>query len=594
MSNHHHNPFLNALPILANAIGDSVGVEVILNAGKAATNGEIIMLPPLKADDPHSKALGLGFISHEAAHVRFSDFGLKFSKPLEKHVYNILEDIRIEKAISQIYPGCAGILSDTVDALAALDKWEKPTEQSSPTEIMQSYMLYQLRLNVLGQKGVEKLAELAAKHLAAKVPLGMRVRLEALMYEVESCNSGKEVLDLTRAIINMMKDEDKKEEDKEKEKEQEKNQQQDSPQPDQSQDQSQNGDPKGDQDGISDSSEDDDGEPKSEGTDSGQSDDDSTQNKPSGENQANGQGDDDGIKASDIIKQILSASNDDAVKDAGELLQEVLGEVAATDSTPSSAAPFRNAKIDESNLPAISAANDEINRVAAASNALKVRAQSLLQAQTLGSTRSAFMGTKLNTKNLHMVKTGGPVFTKKTEGIKVDTAIEVLVDRSVSMRPRIGLAMDAALATTMAFDRQDVKTAVLTFPYSDAKGEANGVLKSWNQRPGAALPAYQSIGVEGTTPMAEAMMGACMEIMRRPEKRKILLVATDGEPDDKGKCKWVIDLARKSGIEVLGLGILHDAAPVFGSEWSGKIDNIAELPVAMIGMLDRVMLKKAA
>ncbi len=282
-----------------------------------------------------------------------------------------------------------------------------------------------------------------------------------------------------------------------------------------------------------------------------------------------------------------------AIKDTGDALKEALGQVETPPSSSSSTVPFVNMMFDHKATTNVVDIDAERNRVNAASNALKVRAQSLLQAQTMSTKRSVLMGTKLNVKNLHQAKLGGPVFQKEKKGIAVDTAILILVDRSGSMANQIGLATDAALATTMAFQRHDVKTSVFTFPYTRGQ-EGNGVLKSWDEQPTAAISSYQYLGVEGSTPMAEAMMGAGIALMQRPEKRKILLVATDGQPDNPGQAQWVISLARRSGMEVLGLGILCDTSKVFGHLWSGQIDDINNLPTAMIGMLDNIMLKKAA
>lgn len=564
------NPFLNALPVIASALGDSLGVEVVMNAGQPRTNGKQIFLPSLDADKPESRMLGIGFITHESAHIRFTDFALPRNTPLERMICNLLEDIRIEKLISRMYPGCKLFLAEMVEGLVKTGYFAPLSGDENPTVTMQQYMLHQLRLNILEQEGIAGLAQQADEQLTDKVPAGMRVRLNALMYQVEDCQNTSDVLDLSRAIITMMEEEAKKEEEKQSQQqgEADPNQQQ-SQTPQDDQDESQQQDGQNDKGGAQQNE----AEP-----DSGSG---SSQEDPSGQD------------AADIIKQILSAGDDDALKDTGEVLKEALGQTES--HVPSSAAPFKNHVFDHRR---VMASNEDIdsqkNLVNGASNALRVRAQALLQAQTLASKRNAFAGTKLNVKNLHQARLGGPVFQKVKAGVAVDTAIAILVDRSGSMSSQIGLAMNAALATTLAFDRPDVKTAVFSFPYSGGGEEGNAVLKRWDGQAAASIPAYMSLGVEGSTPMAEAMMGAGISLMQRPEKRKILLVATDGEPDNVGQAHWVINLARKSGIEVLGLGIQCDVTKVFGPQWAGQISDIDCLPEAMIGMLDNIMLKKAA
>lgn len=590
-----NNAFLNALPIIANALGDSLGVEVVLGAGNPRTDGKRIFLPTLDASNAESRMLGIGYIAHESAHVRFSDFDMlkQCKSGLEKHIWNILEDIRIEKKISQVYPGCKLFLAEMAEGLVKTGFFSPLTGEESPTQIMQQYMLHQLRFDILEQQGIAGLAEQAHQLLVDKVPAGMRVRLEALMYEVEECQSTQEVLVLTRAIITMMEEEAKKEEEKEN---QAKQDQQDST----DQNQSQDGDDSQPQ------QQDDDDSQQQGGSDSQQGDEDDSSDPSNGQGDSSGTEQDDASdsgssggaddkSASQTIKDMLAAGDDEAIKDTGDALKQALGQQEVNESVASATLPFKNVLRNTSANDASVDINAESSRVSAASNALRVRAQSLLQAQTMSRKSSVLMGTKLNVKNLHQAKLGGAVFQKEKKGVAIDTAILVLVDRSGSMSSQINIATDAALATTLAFQRHDVKTAVLAFPYSTSNGvESNAVLKRWDAQPQAAVAAYYGLGVQGSTPMAQAMMGAGMELMNRKEKRKILLVTTDGDPDDSGQAKWVIDLLRKSGVEVLGLGIQSDTTRVFGKNWASVIQDIDALPTAMIGMLDNVMLKKAA
>lgn len=194
-----------------------------------------------------------------------------------------------------------------------------------------------------------------------------------------------------------------------------------------------------------------------------------------------------------------------------------------------------------------------------------------------------------------MAATGGPVFVKKIEGQKIDTAFTVLIDCSGSMSGHpLKLACDAALATTLAFDLPEVKSRVLAFP-AYVPGEvnpadcANYSVKQWNERPSAPVKDYQWLEAGGGTPLAQAAFGACMELIRRKESRKILLVATDGVPDHIESARWVIDLARASGIQVLGLGIRHDTDSLFGVNSSRRVDSLGELSTAMIDLMSSAM-----
>lgn len=106
----HHNHILKSLPLLASILGRKYGVQVNIDGDSAYTNGNVIQLPALPLDgDVTLIGLARGYIDHESAHIRSTDFeALKAAKltPLEKHIWNIIEDWRVENALSAIYPGC--------------------------------------------------------------------------------------------------------------------------------------------------------------------------------------------------------------------------------------------------------------------------------------------------------------------------------------------------------------------------------------------------------------------------------------------------------------------------------------------------------
>ena len=67
------NSLRNALPIVAAALGRKFGVEVGVGGHDACTDGKRIQIPDVP-DDPASRDLAWGYLAHEAAHVRYTDF----------------------------------------------------------------------------------------------------------------------------------------------------------------------------------------------------------------------------------------------------------------------------------------------------------------------------------------------------------------------------------------------------------------------------------------------------------------------------------------------------------------------------------------
>ena len=101
---------LNCLPLLASVLGDQYGVQIRIGGNEACTNGKIIYLPALPMNcEPELLAMARGFVDHEAAHIRHTDFPtLKTANlaPVTFNLFNCLEDWRIEKKLSAIFPGC--------------------------------------------------------------------------------------------------------------------------------------------------------------------------------------------------------------------------------------------------------------------------------------------------------------------------------------------------------------------------------------------------------------------------------------------------------------------------------------------------------
>jgi len=62
-------------------------------------------------------------------------------------------------------------------------------------------------------------------------------------------------------------------------------------------------------------------------------------------------------------------------------------------------------------------------------------------------------------------------------------------------------------------------------------------------------------GLDGSSPLAEAIWFAGCRLLQQREERKLLLVLTDGIPDDLDEAVTVLGLARISNIEVKGVGL---------------------------------------
>ena len=102
---------LKALPLVASMLGDKLGVKVVFGEQETAcTDGATVFLPPLPMEESeHLYWLVSVYIDHEAAHIRHTDFEAMTAanlSPTAHHIFNIIEDWRVEHELVKRYPGC--------------------------------------------------------------------------------------------------------------------------------------------------------------------------------------------------------------------------------------------------------------------------------------------------------------------------------------------------------------------------------------------------------------------------------------------------------------------------------------------------------
>ncbi|MEA1053997.1 VWA domain-containing protein, partial [Lamprobacter modestohalophilus] len=75
----------------------------------ALTDGQTIVVPTLPSDSA-LLPVAWGYLAHEAGHLRYTDFTVyrraaQDGDALSGQILNILEDVRIERALAGPYPG---------------------------------------------------------------------------------------------------------------------------------------------------------------------------------------------------------------------------------------------------------------------------------------------------------------------------------------------------------------------------------------------------------------------------------------------------------------------------------------------------------
>lgn len=604
---------IQSLPIIAKALGRNMGVKVELDAGRPRTNGKVIYLPSLPLNDPGVETLGLGFIIHEAGHIRYSDFTLDFEglSPLEMKFCGVFEDIRMERCVIRDYPGAPKRLSALVEKLVQKGFFKPINQFDVPVQVLVSYLLFKLRAHVLDQPALEAYAIEAETRLKELVTDMAMTRIKSVMARVTSCKTEADTIELAQEMALVMKEESEREnppQDKDQNAQQGdddsdgQNQNQSNDEGDGQEDDSTNDQSDTQSDGDGDDSNVDDLSDQSSG-DSNISDSDSeddSEGVPSDADNGTGdKSDDDSDDAADpkfeaakkTMKEILESNESDLddvpgdISDAfEELLKDELKEASEDrDNHPVSMQPtsMKGSVQPDDHQKALDDAE-------AATAALQNRLIQLVQSQTKAKRRTSRHGRRLNDRKLHRVKAGSTRVYKSVSRKKaVNTTVQVLLDRSYSMEGGMQVATQSTLALTAAMKKIPHLSVGSAF-FPGLSDSAATVLTDHEQQMYQTAGYYPVVRANGCTPLLEALMWSGDTLVQRKEERKVLIVITDGTPDGFDECKRAISDLVKGGIEVYGLGIdvnLKLMTALFNGEMT-VIENVGELAQATFSLLE--------
>ena len=100
--------------------------------------------------------LAWGYLAHEAAHVRYTDFAVYEQAanegPLQAMLQNRIEDVRIERELARPYPGTRATIATVLRRMLAEGRMSAPVPNDHPAQVLAAYLLLTLRHEVLGQR----------------------------------------------------------------------------------------------------------------------------------------------------------------------------------------------------------------------------------------------------------------------------------------------------------------------------------------------------------------------------------------------------------------------------------------------------------
>jgi len=210
----HHHTLLRTLPIVAKMLGRRAGIEVKVGGDEAFTDGERIVIPALDPRDEEAEILAYGYLGHEIGHVHHTDFDYVNSlqehekwSSLKQSMHNLFEDIFIEKKEAEKYPGIATDIACLCERLVNDGSMKGVSDKDCPATVLQRYLTYRMRSEILGQDALDQLARDAEKLFRSQVSKGFAAKVGSLIGRVPALKSTKETLAITDELLRILKEE---------------------------------------------------------------------------------------------------------------------------------------------------------------------------------------------------------------------------------------------------------------------------------------------------------------------------------------------------------------------------------------------------
>lgn len=528
---------LNCLPLLASILGDRYGVQVRIGGKEACTNGKVIHLPSLPMDcEPELLALARSFVDHESGHIRHTDFVvLKAANldPVTFNLFNCLEDWRIEKKLSGIFPGCRQNLNWLIRRFF-VEEAQPRAGDDPPALAVLDYVLLTVRAWDVEEVNIPRMA--AAEVLRQYFP-GLKEMLDATLVKVRiHCTDTASTITYARQLAQGIR--------------------QWEPQQQQKKTRGNGADhtdfaPQSDQDISSDCA--------------------SQTQMPISPSKAKAQ-----------LTALFHAEAQDLPQNLGELLSTALVLCQAESA-------FENVTVAVEGFRQSSALPEgQKLQALQASIALRTRLQGLLQAQTQKRCSIGRRGA-LHPGSLHRLQTGNPrIFRREVEQTGLNTAVHILLDVSGSMSGApIVLARQACFAVAKALENiKGVNPAVTAFPAMASTSSVFPIM-----RHGQKVPDSFDINASGGTPLAAALWWVMQTMLFLREQRKIILIITDGVPDNTHAAIHAVTVAQNLGFEMYGLGIHDEHIVKLLPQTSRVINDLPDLAPTIFDLLQDALLK---
>jgi len=261
-------------------------------------------------------------------------------------------------------------------------------------------------------------------------------------------------------------------------------------------------------------------------------------------------------------------------------------------------------------------AEDAMKNIRGAIGATSSQLRRALKAIAKDRMKGGRLDGKLDRKRLtHAAMGSSDVYTRRIKGEEIDTAVEILVDCSHSMNGKeIAICQQLALILENAFNGTPIKHEIVGYTTGDIDeaDQAFQTMIAAHQKQGTdvygrAVNVYEFRGFNQShfaaqcsignmthlpmvgTPTGDAILMAHDRLARREERRHVMFVLTDGEPDNIPECKKAVKAVERCGVTVVGIGIGTQAVKRCFTNYV-VLSNATDLPALMVSKLSKMLI----
>ncbi|NGZ66571.1 hypothetical protein G6Z92_06175 [Vibrio aestuarianus subsp. cardii] len=569
----------NSLPMIGAGLGDKLGVRITVSGTGAWTDGHTINIPDFQITSKEQKNAVLGYMSHEAAHIKFDTFKniniyALNTNPLRKAMWNIFEDLRIETAMIESMIGTQNWINQIWINRQNGGREVITQDAEAPTALTE-YLLMKCRFQFRQQHHLQPYFDAAEEVFLHCFGWKLLSKLNALLdTRLGKLESSEEAYNLAVEVEQMIQHHEPEEPEQNDDEEQSSKSDQSDSNTGQS-DSNENGSSEGEVRKGDSESDDETGDGESQGQDqvdnsqegntanaeqanSNEADQESSSNESTLSNQAAQQGGEPSDeKLKQAIQRLLNASNSEFKDDMDEFAasMEMLAEINPEPTR------ILMPEVDTVKAERTLQSSTLTSTVKQTSNAISGKLQGLVQEHQRVISKTTKRGRKINAKVLHRPSCGDSrLFLNKSEKKEINTIVEIALDNSASMKHKnlLQTAKEAQLALALALNKiNGVSVTASAFPSEYDNSKVMELLRENESTDQLAKRLTHATGNGDCTPSASAMWNSVRTVINSRRNKKVILFITDGYPS-RGQSQPLESLVRKAeqaGILVIGIAI---------------------------------------